>query len=200
MCNQRAMTAREGLTWCFTCNSEIARVHLFRLVFSSHSLIPSLTSMFVTICHPWVFTESSATFIESLLFIADSLLLYAGDLSSILSLSHYFLSPMVKRPTLFLNLISCKDLRFYNTSNCWFSQNSLLERGETDGQSPVLHGEAMWPPLIPLQAEKCCSNKSPNAPTFFLALSVNPFCFLLFFFMYENAALWLAGCSLPACL
>lgn len=89
---------------------------------------------------------------------------------------------MVKRPTLFLNSISCKDLRFYNTSNCWFSQNSLLERGETDGQSPVLHGEAMWPPLIPLQAAKCCSNKSPNAPTFFLALSVNPFCFLLFFF------------------
>lgn len=107
---------------------------------------------------------------------------------------------MVKRPTLFLNSISCKDLRFYNTSNCWFSQNSLLERGETDGQSPVLHGEAMWPPLIPLQAAKCCSNKSPNAPTFFLALSVNPFCFLLFFFLYENAALWLAGCSLPACL
>lgn len=194
------MTAREGLTWCFTCNSEIARVHLFRLVFSSYSLIPSLTSMFVTICHPWVFTESSATFIESLLFIADSLLLYAGNLSSILSLSHYFLSPMVKCPTLFLNSISCKDLRFYNTSNCWFSQNSLSERGETDGQSPVLHGEAMWPPLIPLQAAKCCSNKSPNAPTFFLALSVNPFCFLLFFFLYENAALWLAGCSLPACL
>lgn len=200
MCNQRAMTAREGLTWCFTCNSEIARVHLFRLVFSSYSLIPSLTSMFVTICHPWVFTEPSATFIESLLFIADSLLLYAGNLSSILSLSHYFLSPMVKRPTLFLNSISCKDLRFYNTSNCWFSQNSLSERGETDGQSPVLHGEAMWPPLIPLQAAKCGSNKSPNAPTFFLALSVNPFCFLLFFFLYENAALWLAGCSLPACL
>lgn len=106
---------------------------------------------------------------------------------------------MVKRPTLFLNSISCKDLRFYNTSNCWFSQNSLLERGETDGQSPVLHGEAMWPPLIPLQAAKCCSNKSPNAPTFFLALSVNPFCFLLFFFPVWKCS-FVAGRVLTASL
>lgn len=106
---------------------------------------------------------------------------------------------MVKRPTLFLNSISCKDLRFYNTSNCWFSQNSLLERGETDGQSPVLHGEAMWPPLIPLQSAKCCSNKSPNAPTFFLALSVNPFCFLLFFFPVWKCS-FVAGRVLTASL
>lgn len=161
-------------------------MHLFRFVFSSHSFNTFThihVCQHVTICHPWVFTESSATLIETLLFIADSLLLSAaGDLSSILSLSHCFLSPVVKRPTLFLNSISCKDLRFYNTSNCWFSQNSLLERGETDGQSPVLHGEAMWPPLIPLQAAKCCSNKSPNTPTFFSCSFSESFSLLIVFF------------------
>lgn len=35
---------------------------------------------------------------------------------------------------------------------------------------------------------------------FFLLFQWILFAFYCFFFLYENAALWLAGCSLPACL
>lgn len=44
--NQRATNAREGLRWCFICNSDIARAHLFRFFF--YSLILSVTSMFAS--------------------------------------------------------------------------------------------------------------------------------------------------------
>lgn len=102
------------------------------------------------------------------------------------------------------NLIQHKYFTFSNTVNCEFSQHFFFyysrAKKKRYGGSPILHGEAIWPPFMPPQAAECCSNKSPDVPLIFFLILWILFTSYCFFSLYKNAALWLAERSLPACL
>lgn len=51
-----------------------------------------------------------------------------------------------------------------------YSEFFIQEQKEGYGGTPILYGEAIWPPFMPPQAAECCSNKSPDVLLFFFFL------------------------------
>lgn len=88
------------------------------------------------------------------------------------------------RPVFFLvNLIQYMDFIFYNISTGGFAPSfSFQEHRDGCGGSPVLRGEAIWPPFMPLQAVEWSSNKSPDTLLIFSLFLWVFFHLLLFFF------------------
>lgn len=82
-----------------------------------------------------------------------------------------------------------------------YSEFFIQEQKEGYGGTPILYGEAIWPPFMPPQAAECCSNKSPDVLLFFFFLFLwilfTSYCF---FFSPAWKCSFAAGRALTACL